>query len=259
MSTNNRVSTVVLASLATALLFILGTTFARDQRYRDEIDDLQAQIEELVHAVHDQRSLASGHRELTPLNTHPFTYASDYGVVGDSVTDDTAALQGAIDAAAANTSGGTVILPKGTFLTKSPLVIPGGVTVKGQGYGSSPLAIQFDAGGSIIAYCGTDYAVRLDGHAASLQDLAVYDWRYPEGSECDQIKAKGGVLVHADNKGLESITTSNVLIYWFMKGASLTLRASNGGGIAYSNFQNLRIRHAHTGILLQADETSFVK
>jgi hypothetical protein len=258
MSKNNR-TVLLLASLAAALIFIIGISFAKDQRHRDEIDDLQAQIYELVNVLHDQRNLDSLSRELTPGGTHPFTYASDFGVVGDSTTDDTSALQAAIDAAAANNSGGTVILPKGTFLTKYPLVIPGGVTVKGQGYGSSPLAVQFDAGASTIAYCGTDYAVKLDGHAASLQDMAVYDWRYPVGSECDNMKAAGGVLIDADNKGLESITMSNVLIYWFMEGASLTLRASNGGGIAYSNFQNIRIRHAHTGISLQADGTSFVK
>ena len=72
-----------------------------------------------------------------------------------------------------------MILPKGTFLTKQPLILKGGVTLRGQGYGSSPLAIQFDAGGSVIAYCGLDYAVKILDHSASLENLAVYDWRYP--------------------------------------------------------------------------------
>ena len=136
-----------------------------------------------------------------------FTYASDYGVVGDGVTDDAAALQMAIDAAASNLEGGgTVLLPRGTFLTKSTLTIPGGIKLKGQGYGSSPLAIQFDAGSSVVAYCGTGYAVRMRGHAAALEDVAVYDWRYPEGGYCDGIQAAGGVLVEADNAAVESIT-----------------------------------------------------
>jgi hypothetical protein len=199
----------------------------------------------------------------TQLEQDSFTHAINYGVVGDSIADDTEALQSAIDDAASNESafggGGTVILPKGIFLTTAPLIIPGGVTVTGQGYGSSPLAIQFDAGGSVIAYCGTDYAVKLDGHAASLNNVAVYDWRYPVGSACDNMKAKGGVLLDANGKLLESITMSNVLIYWFMGGTSLTLRARNNGGVAFNNFQNIRVRHAHTGISLEAEEGSFVK
>jgi hypothetical protein len=40
--------------------------------------------------------------------------------------------------------------------------------------------------------------------------------------------------------------------------AALTVRAQNGGGIAYASFKDVRIRHAHTGILLTADDTSFV-
>lgn len=256
---NNHAHSVAIAFLASVLVFMLGTTSVRDQHYRDEIDDLHSRIEELAKAAMiDGNSRELAPAQLSPAQPHhSFTYALDFGVVGDAVVDDAAALQAAIDSAAAGDTGGTVILPKGIFLIKSPLILPGGVTVKGQGYGSSPLAIKFDAGGSVLAYCGTDYAVYLDGHGVSLQDLAVYDWA--QGNECNNIQAQGGVVVNANGRLLESITMSNVLIYWFMGGTSLTLKASNGGGIPYCNFQNIRIRHAHTGILLEADETSFVK
>ena len=51
----------------------------------------------------------------------------------------------------------------------------------------------------------------------------------------------------------------DVLIYQFMNGTSITLEAENAGGIAYSSFQNVRIRHAKVGIHLNAkDEGSFV-
>ncbi|KAL3911829.1 MAG: hypothetical protein SGILL_007130 [Bacillariaceae sp.] len=207
-------------------------------------------------------TLVEARRDTEVSVLHPtmstFTFAAEFGLVGDSIADDTAALQAALDSAGAGNSGGTVLLPKGTFHTTSPLHIPAGVTLKGQGYGSSPLAIKFDAGASTIAYCGTDYAVIMDGHAASLQDVAVYDWKYPEGSQCDSMQAKGAVLVDADGKGLESIRMDNVLMYWFMGGTALTLKATNNGAIAYGSFQNLRIRHAKFGISMEADEGSFV-
>jgi len=238
--------------------------------YQEDIDDLKQQIDILKKIIDETPAVAtpsssssstisSRQKQRSLAQVSSFTHASDFGVVGDAQTDDTSALQDAIDSAANDDSGGTVILPKGVFLTTSSLVIPGGITVRGQGYGSSPLQIKYDAGGSTIAYCGTDYAVKLAGHGASLQDAAVYDWRYPVGSHCDQIKAAGGVLVDADNNNLvESVTMNNVLIYYFMGGAALTLKANNESGIAYNNFQNIRIRHARIGISLQADETSFV-
>jgi len=97
--------------------------------------------------------------------------------------------------------------------------------------------------------------VKLVGHAASLRDLAVYDWPY---TGCEDIKAAGGVLVEADQALVESVIVSNVFIYFFLGGPALSLVAENAGGIGFGNYQNLRIRHAKTGIFLSADSTSFV-
>ena len=279
---SDRQLSIIFTGFTAVLVVILATFYVKDHQNRNEIDILNKHIQELLQKESpsilrgdDRPSFTalpntsfydneSNHRQLNPLpetpTTNSFTYAANYGVVGDSITDDTEALQTAIDDAASNDSGGgTVILPKGIFLTTSPLIIPAGITVTGQGYGSSPLAIKFDAGGSVIAYCGTDYAVKIVGHAASLNNLAVYDWHYPLGSPCDDMKAAGGVLLDADNKLIESVTMSNVFIYWFMGGTSLTLRATNQGGIAFNNFQNVRVRHAFKGISLEAEEGSFVK
>jgi hypothetical protein len=180
------------------------------------------------------------------------------GAVGDGVTDDTAAIQKAINKASNNKKNAVVLLQKGTFLIKKTLTLKGGVTLRGQGYGSSPLAIQFDAGGTVIAYCGTSYAIRVNGHAAAIENLAVYDWKYPANSECERLKGAGGVIVSANKRLVESVTMRNVLIYYFMGGTALTLEATNAGGIGYASMENIRIRHAKVGIHLSADETSFV-
>src|SRR5947209_4741968 len=52
----------------------------------------------------------------------------DYGVVGDGVTDDTAAIQAVIDGlplipGSPTQRGGTIYFPPGTYLTKRPLDI----------------------------------------------------------------------------------------------------------------------------------------
>lgn len=167
-------------------------------------------------------------------------------------------------------------------MIRRTLKLKGGVTLRGQGYGSSPLAIKLDEGGTIISYCGDDYAITVAGHSASLENLAVYDTPYPgkcvsrcfkfyfqrkqnihvngkANSDCSSLKAKGGILIDADAKLVESITMRNILLYWFMGGTSLTLRSQNAGGIAYASFENLRVRHAKVGIHLVAkDSQSFV-
>lgn len=54
------------------------------------------------------------------------------GVVGDGVADDTGAIQAALDIIAA-AGGGTVYLPRGTYLLKNPLFLGSKTTLRGSG------------------------------------------------------------------------------------------------------------------------------
>ena len=99
------------------------------------------------------------------------------------------------------------------------------------------IIVCYYAGGSTIAYCGTDHAVKFTGHAASLRDLAVYDWPYgtnADGSvDCQTTQAAGGLLVEADNALIESVIVSNILIYFFLGGPAISLVAKNNGGVRW--------------------------
>ncbi|KAL7453625.1 hypothetical protein ACHAWC_005270 [Mediolabrus comicus] len=245
-----------------AVVLALGYSLRMTQKLHEQVTELQSQImmrQLETSQVDSEQSLTNNHENSSSCTCDipdGFTYASTFGVIGDANADDTLALQAAIDSASANDSGGIVILPKGTFRTSDSLIIPAGVTLQGQGYGDSPLAISFDAGASTIAYCGTDYAVKLEGHSSGLRDLAVYDWPY--GEDCENIQAAGGVLVEADASLVESVVVSNIFIYYFLGGPALSLVAKNSGGVPFGNYQNVRIRHAKIGISLSADESSFV-
>lgn len=75
-----------------------------------------------------------------------------YGALGDGVTDDTAAIQAAIDAAVASL-GGTVFFPSGTYKTTSQLTV-NGFSVHLVGDGAEKTAIVFapTASGTAISF-----------------------------------------------------------------------------------------------------------
>jgi hypothetical protein len=70
-----------------------------------------------------------------------------YGAVGDNVTDDTVAIQAAIDAAV---PGGIVFFPTGTYLTSATLEISSNISLLGVGVGRS-LIYNNVSGGTCIA------------------------------------------------------------------------------------------------------------
>jgi len=85
---------------------------------------------------------------LTAQSTGIFS-VKDFGAVGDGVTDDTAAIQAALDAVSTTTSqGGTVWIPQGTYRTTAPLTIESeNVFIRGTGHRkwSSSMATGADA------------------------------------------------------------------------------------------------------------------
>ena len=52
---------------------------------------------------------------------------------------------------------------------------------------------------------------------------------------------------------------SNVFIYFFVGGDALSLIAVNKGLVGFGYYENLRLRHAHTGLKLEAELESVVK
>lgn len=86
----------------------------------------------------------------------------DFGAVGDGTTDDTAAIQAAVDAAAV--LGGCVIIPPGTFSINLAINVPFNVHVIGAGNAASDLLQTVpDQDGIVIAGHG-DFPVRAGVH-----------------------------------------------------------------------------------------------
>ena len=91
----------------------------------------------------------------------------DHGATGDGITDDTAAINSAITAAA----GGEVFVPNGTYLTTG-LTLVAGTTLRGEGWGS---VITIAVNGPVIALDGVDdvrvRSLRITGSADPAKNL----------------------------------------------------------------------------------------
>jgi len=86
----------------------------------------------------------------------------DYGAVGNGVTDDTAAIQAAIDAVY-SANGGEIIVPAGTYKTTAAIYMKRYVTLRGPEMNISPAAL----------YAGTSVEGGVDGYAKIVPTDAV--------------------------------------------------------------------------------------
>lgn len=97
--------------------------------------DAQAAQEEAEEAAAEARQAASSVTDNLEVSV-PFHVVTDsaYGAQGDGTTDDTAALQSALDDA--GNTGGTVYIPSGVYLITESLNVRDGTTILGDGYKS---------------------------------------------------------------------------------------------------------------------------
>jgi hypothetical protein len=92
----------------------------------------------------------------------------DFGAVGDGVTDDTAAIQAAIDAAYSS-GGGTVLVPKGTYLVSSSIGLKNDVNVMGAGWRNTTVTASGNF--PVIQELRTDVSGNLRG--TSVERLCI--------------------------------------------------------------------------------------
>ncbi|WLP55495.1 glycosyl hydrolase family 28-related protein [Agrobacterium fabrum] len=121
-----------------------------------------ARYEVWVHNTHGGRFGWSGPLTLDVLSQSPWAAqdkkridARQFGAKGDGVTDDTAAILRAIDAAAA-TAPATLYFPAGIYLVTAPLVAPANVAWFGEGMNKTEIRLNRRIDQSMVVVDGDD-------------------------------------------------------------------------------------------------------
>ncbi len=101
----------------------------------------------------------------------PWVDVRAFGAVGNGISDDTNAIQAAINNASRLT-GGVVFIPKGNYLVSRTLIIFSGITIQGAGPGSTVIVAANNLSGAVI---GTNLTLPVStyAHWAAIKDLYI--------------------------------------------------------------------------------------
>jgi type II secretory pathway pseudopilin PulG len=151
-----------------------------------------------------------------------------YGAEGDGVTDDTSAIQSAIDAAY-TAGGGIVYVPEGTYLLSSSLVIKANVRLIGAG---TRATILQQSGDGAVVYFQTDYTSTIFGVEISNMTLQgnTSDTTTGDGLKCEETAY-----------GISDCRFTNL---WITKCGRYGLyfkQTTNPWWVQYCHFENIRI------------------
>lgn len=149
-----------------------------------------------------------------------------YGAVGDGVTDDTTAIQAALDAAAAAAAGGMVYLPAGTYAITTTLSLASNLAFVGAGRGVTTITYTGTTGATspnLIAFAHGNTSNVYIGHFTLNGG----------GTTGDALSSNGGIVLYAGgtdhtitNITIDDVEVHHVNMYgiWLYKGDRVVVR-----------------------------------
>lgn len=114
---------------------------------------------------------------LVPLGQRTWINAKDYGAQGNGTTDDTAAIQAAIDFAgslsASTGAGGTVFLPQGYYMISATLTLKKHVWLRGEGMCTTTIKLLTNANCHVVQNASSPDGIVSNADFCGLIDLSI--------------------------------------------------------------------------------------
>lgn len=126
-----------------------------------------------------------------------FVSVKDYGAIGDGVIDDTAAIQGALNAAPA---GATVVMPPGTYRVSTVITVPSGVQLVGLGIGSNIFGGYVEIIGDLSVSPIVTVTGGAGSHSSGIRSLSI-----SRGSGAIPASSIGLLIQSTDSAVIEDI------------------------------------------------------
>jgi uncharacterized secreted repeat protein (TIGR03808 family) len=174
---------------------------------------------------------------------HILNVVDDYGAVGNGVADDTAALQGAINAI--STLGGTLFIPDNlNFAISSPLTISGSsnIRIRGNGTGSAITALSSFSGNEMILISNSN-SVQLQNLYLNGNNAAGLSTSTSNGlivvSGAGTYSIDSNYIVNATGNGVRTTSTATVNVtnnHILTTGYYALFLRSTGGGNVINNY-----------------------
>src|SRR6266852_3785829 len=171
----------------------------------------------------------------------------NYAVWGDGVHDDTATIQAAINDA----SGGTVLIPPGTFGISSPITLKSTFTLQGAGAGTTVLkwigatnSVMFqtpNVAGSPTVRCNLKELVFDANNVSGVSPLLLQSWQFSRTDNLLIQNVTGGTAAALRlevNAGTSSTnnTVGNILVNTYLTNVSVGLQLAGQLGGSTTNF-----------------------
>lgn len=149
---------------------VLHAGYNAFRKLQREFDGVKAEVTALQSAID---TLGSSESDIS-------VNVKAYGAIGDGVTDDTEAIQAALDSIDLSAAKrGTVLVPTGTYMVTAPLVIYPGTNFKGVGHSSSGDGSYIFAKTGSGGFSGTAVVMSStwtddsDWNCSSIEDLRI--------------------------------------------------------------------------------------
>ena len=102
----------------------LAKTFQFSQLQPNIQDGVNVNLDDIIAYINDRNNGDEGWDDLVVTGPKPWVDVRAFGAVGDDSTNDTAAIQAAVDSIPSGSPGGVVFIPPGTYRIHSAITIP---------------------------------------------------------------------------------------------------------------------------------------